>query len=94
MCRKTPFREVLLFFCVVWNQFPTLVTQNSKNYSLKVMAGFVMKFELDSFIPPKFHSCKFSITLLPTKFFKLAIGGTALKCKRYKKIYANSFTAS
>ena len=48
-----------------------------------------MKFELDNFTPPSF-----TVVNLPTKFFRLAIGGTALKCKRYKKFCANSFTAS
>ena len=51
-----------------------------------------MKFELDNFTPPSFTVSQFSI-LLPTKFFKLAIGGTTLKCKQYKKFCANSFTA-
>ena len=52
-----------------------------------------MKFELGSFTPPSFSVVN-SALLLPTKFFRLAIGGTALKCKRYKKFCANSFTAS
>ena len=51
-----------------------------------------MKFELDNFTPPSFTIV--NSALLPTKFFRLAIGGTALKCKRYKKFCANSFTAS
>ena len=52
-----------------------------------------MKFELDNFIPPSFPVVN-SVLLLSTKFFRLAIGGTALKCKRYKRFCANSFTAS
>ena len=52
-----------------------------------------MKFELDNFTPPSFTVVN-SALLLPTKFFRLAIGGTALKCKRYKKFCANSFTVS
>ena len=52
-----------------------------------------MKFELDNFTPPSFTVV--NSALLLTKFFRLAIGGTAfLKCKRYKKFCANSFTAS
>ena len=42
-----------------------------------------MKFELDNFTPPPSFRCKFSI-IAATKIFKLAIGGNALKCKRYK----------
>ena len=57
-----------------------------------------MKFELDNFTPLSFTVVnsvfQFRYLLLPTKFFKLAIGATALKCKRYKKFCANSFTAS
>ena len=52
-----------------------------------------MKFELDNFAPPSFTAVN-SVLMLPTKLFKLAIGGTALKCKRYKKFCANSVTAS
>ena len=52
-----------------------------------------MKFESDNFTPPSF-TVVYSVLLLPTKFFKLAIGGTALKWKQYKKLYANSFTNS
>ena len=52
-----------------------------------------MKFELDNFTPPSFTVVN-SVLLLLTKFLKLAIGGTALKCKQYKKFCANSFTAS
>ena len=52
-----------------------------------------MKFELDNFTPPSFTVVN-SVLLLPTKFLKLAIGDTVLKCKRYKKFCANSFTAS
>ena len=53
-----------------------------------------MKFELDNFTPPPRFTVVNSVLLLPTKFFKLAIGSTALKSKRYKKNCANSFTAS
>ena len=52
-----------------------------------------MKFELDNFTPPS-STVVNSALLLPTKLFRLAIGGTTLKCKRYKRFYANSFTAS
>ena len=52
-----------------------------------------MKFELDNFTPPSFTVVN-SVLLLPTKFFKLAIGDTVLKCKRYKKFCAKSFRAS
>ena len=52
-----------------------------------------MKFELDNFTPPSFTVVN-SVLLLPTKFFKPAIDGTALKCKGYKNFCANSFTAS
>ena len=52
-----------------------------------------MKFELDNFTPPSFTVVN-SAFFLPTKFFRLAKGGTALKCKRYKNFCANSFTAS
>ena len=51
-----------------------------------------MKFELDNFTPTSFTAVN-SVLLLPTKLFKLAIGGTTLKCKQYKKFCANSFTA-
>ena len=53
-----------------------------------------MKFELDNFTPPSFTVVNSALLLLPTKFFRLAIGGTALKCKRYKRFCANSFTAN
>ena len=46
-----------------------------------------MKFELDNFTPPSFTVVK-SVLLSPTKFFKLAVGGVALKCKRYKNFCA------
>ena len=52
-----------------------------------------MKFELDNFTLPSFTVVN-SVLLMLAKFFKLAIGGTALECKRYKKFCANSFTAS
>ena len=50
-----------------------------------------MKFELDNFTPPSFTVVN-SAPLWPAKLFKLAVGGTALKCKRYKNFCANSFT--
>ena len=52
-----------------------------------------MKLELDNFTPPSFTVVN-SVLLSPTKLFKLAVGGTALKCKRHKNFCANSFTAS
>ena len=68
----------VIIFCFVLNQFPTLVAENSKNYFLKVMG---LNQILNETIYPT-NSCKFSIqVLLPTRFFKLAIGGTALKYK-------------
>ena len=54
-----------------------------------------MKFELDNFTPPSFTVVNSALLLLPTKFFRLAkVAHSALKCKRYKRFCANSFTAS
>ena len=91
----TLFRQVLLFFCFVWNLFSTLVTENSKIILRRLWV--CNEIWTRQFSPTKFHNLKFSIqVLLPTKSFKLA-SGIALKCKGYKNFFANSavcFTAS
>ena len=48
-----------------------------------------MKFVLDNFTPPSFIVAN-SALLLPTKCFRLAIGGTALKCTNDTKIFVQA----
>ena len=55
-----------------------------------------MKFELGNFTPPSFTVVNSALlgNYCPQNFSGLLLGGTAWKCKQYKRFCANSFTTS